>query len=1294
MSTMFGNFLTRRDFVAVAGALAGLAAAGAMLPALPARADDAQGYQVNAAAPYGVSVPYARLKDRHSFGEPVFETGMNYYVLDAATGLTYRFWSNEPFTANEYADMCYAVGGPASVLLEGFSADESASSFAAKVHLADMPAAQGGASIHVGLSNNYAAPTFLQVELASNGVHEGYLGDFCYLQVALDEGSTSGDAVVRTTAWAELRAASAPEDTLVGTIDVADVDAGLTPLEKQVIAAAQRMYDDEIATYGTVEGYVAHVLTRKTSYTKTLGQAKLYGQAYGDICNFSEAFIGVALGVLEGNPEAVASPLADMLVDEAIEQTFLAEVAKDFSGISAEEFIYGEATLGGKMVSINGLREAMQPAENNGGRFANVDDAARFILVYQRNKAGFAALAMGKDYYMDQLNKGPLETLGDILANVAISAGLGGALPDGWLSGYVSGKAVEALENRLDVIVTTIDNPHVTKWHDELVAIEQETRAIFTAPITYTVSRENGIIGDSPEWWASPENPTPEQVEALGLYRDFDQPDSLTPEMAAEYLKVVDGLVNGYGAEYTALDENTGDYRKSGMAGGWLTDLNADGVPELLLVSRPGGFAPPQTERAVHYEYWTWEYGQANKLFWGELESDGWSGGEYLNVWEGADGQYLEMGRNGGGTAERWFMALDGNGVFGRVEALPDDGLVRRIPVAEGDFVRLANSRAMTARLAEVASGNAKDDPTSVFACVKYVGDPRACRMGANRARAYAESIAADFHADVDGADSRFLQAMLVDAGDDGYPLLIKVLANSYYLLYEGTGGSFIADAMLCHYRGGTVKEYPFVEELGIDGKPSMFTVGLVSAVQRHSSVPVLVVDVWGKLLDGGQQAHVTGYYFCDMGQIELFHKMVVVDEGGADAHYWDGAPCYDIGAALYDAALDYDGDPETFFSMRYADQNAEAGTSADLMEAMLRAYADSGVGDEDVVGDPEPGAICYGGTDGQTITARFGASLADLIFKKSTTTYDPHLAYALMALAAAAYDPGHIGDSLRNLGFYDIEKHEYHNDPDDGRYGDDNVAFCVAKSTTRDGKTLVCVPIRGSYGPIEDMTSDWRSDFHLGDAFSVNTWHAGFSIASNKVFGILSHGSDTVDKSAVYVICGHSRGAAVGNLLAVRLERAGVPQQNVFCYNFACPDTARGAQFDWNWLNVHGNIWNIGKPADPVSMIPGVVGDLLRMGVFGITGNGILSLSSSPFSAWGKFGKSYWYARDWSDTGSVVLDLSFEAHEPAGYVELLSAEPPLADMREWGEMIASMPIDALASSVRELAGLIDQWRT
>lgn len=110
------------------------------------------------------------------------------------------------------------------------------------------------------------------------------------------------------------------------------------------------------------------------------------------------------------------------------------------------------------------------------------------------------------------------------------------------------------------------------------------------------------------------------------------------------------------------------------------------------------------------------------------------------------------------------------------------------------------------------------------------------------------------------------------------------------------------------------------------------------------------------------------------------------------------------------------------------------------------------------------------------------------------------------------------------------------------------NASLYLGKRTLTDGTTIVAIWINGyTAGGYE-----WISNFELG----TGEYHTGFYKASEKVFSAIKkyiQGSNS-GKLKVW-ITGHSRGAALTNLVAMRLIDGGlVNGNNVYAYGFATP--------------------------------------------------------------------------------------------------------------------------------------------
>jgi len=310
-------------------------------------------------------------------------------------------------------------------------------------------------------------------------------------------------------------------------------------------------------------------------------------------------------------------------------------------------------------------------------------------------------------------------------------------------------------------------------------------------------------------------------------------------------------------------------------------------------------------------------------------------------------------------------------------------------------------------------------------------------------------------------------------------------------------------------------------------------------------------------------------------------------------------------------------------------------------------------------------------------IETEFYKSLEYYITNTESDKYNPGLAHMLVALAGAAYNEQkedgqsglltpenagykskskelrHITKAYKDLGFDDYQVFNYYNNPDDRAYGEDNVAFSIGRKQLSDDDALVLIVVRGSCGKLPDfekkdltVSSDWQSNFKIKT--NSKGWHLGFARAADKVYSALKsflknrQYSDAAMKSNVrYVITGHSRGAAVANLLAVKLHDEKVPNSKVYDYNFACPDTVKGFKLA-NLKRNHENIFNICNSADLVSFIPGVIGDAVSgVGYVGVE-KILKEKYKSLFVSWGKYGTTWFYCKNWNDPKEFDLTRTF----------------------------------------------------
>ena len=117
-------------------------------------------------------------------------------------------------------------------------------------------------------------------------------------------------------------------------------------------------------------------------------------------------------------------------------------------------------------------------------------------------------------------------------------------------------------------------------------------------------------------------------------------------------------------------------------------------------------------------------------------------------------------------------------------------------------------------------------------------------------------------------------------------------------------------------------------------------------------------------------------------------------------------------------------------------------------------------------------------------------------------------------------------------------------------------------------------IAIRGTDG------NEWYSDFDFSfDADGQNHFASNFLSSAEDVF--LDCISQIKNRDAVIIVSGHSRGAAVANILALLLNQIYAPSK-IYAYTYACPATVK---------NISGieerNVFNFINPCDLVPNFP-----------------------------------------------------------------------------------------------------------
>lgn len=108
--------------------------------------------------------------------------------------------------------------------------------------------------------------------------------------------------------------------------------------------------------------------------------------------------------------------------------------------------------------------------------------------------------------------------------------------------------------------------------------------------------------------------------------------------------------------------------------------------------------------------------------------------------------------------------------------------------------------------------------------------------------------------------------------------------------------------------------------------------------------------------------------------------------------------------------------------------------------------------------------------------------------------------------------------------------------------------------------KNVIAVIVRGTNGTIEE----WSSNFDIGELSKFDStpdWkiadnHAGFDVCANRIMKLVNQyvkDNNLQESNNVYWVTGHSRGAAIANIIGAYYEKAG---KNSFTYTFATPNT------------------------------------------------------------------------------------------------------------------------------------------
>ena len=231
-----------------------------------------------------------------------------------------------------------------------------------------------------------------------------------------------------------------------------------------------------------------------------------------------------------------------------------------------------------------------------------------------------------------------------------------------------------------------------------------------------------------------------------------------------------------------------------------------------------------------------------------------------------------------------------------------------------------------------------------------------------------------------------------------------------------------------------------------------------------------------------------------------------------------------------------------------------------------------------------------------------------DSYVTNNPSEYRQEIAGPLSALAASAYGFRLFTDirSLMSMGFPPERVVRCYGDDlryDTPKYGRDRVGYSIASRQCEipgEDFKIVAVVVRGTFG-----RDEWISNVNVANSWgerpnpdpeAMPHYHEGFSRAADSVFEALAAyvASNRIDlATAKILVTGHSRGAAVANIIGARLDDgtageafAAVKPANVYAYTFATPGVSVRPTEGMKDPK-YGNIFNIINPEDIVPCVP-----------------------------------------------------------------------------------------------------------
>ncbi len=206
---------------------------------------------------------------------------------------------------------------------------------------------------------------------------------------------------------------------------------------------------------------------------------------------------------------------------------------------------------------------------------------------------------------------------------------------------------------------------------------------------------------------------------------------------------------------------------------------------------------------------------------------------------------------------------------------------------------------------------------------------------------------------------------------------------------------------------------------------------------------------------------------------------------------------------------------------------------------------------------------------EGSTSMAEsFGA----FVLPEDSSSFSKEFALRMLA-CSSGYGEADTRRILEAAGFEPVLQAHYDKAAEDPSH---TCAFMLGKQVLPEGRTVYLLLIRGTWA------GEWYSNFDVAPSGNGETrWAENFLACAEDV---LLRIRDTLeaDPEALWVVTGHSRGAACANVLGLMLNSLRDPSLN-YIYTSATPATLRGEAPS----GYDGNIFNLINPMDLVPKLP-----------------------------------------------------------------------------------------------------------